>query len=84
MSALGALAAWEPGDGVTLRSAMDHRFRAGGATFERRGAWEVPVTVPGEAARGGRGGGADAAGRTKREQGGGAAPAARAARTLRA
>jgi glycine cleavage system aminomethyltransferase T len=30
---------------------MDHRFRAAGATFERRGAWEVPVAVPEEAAR---------------------------------
>lgn len=76
MSALGALAAWEPGDGVTLRSAMDHRFRAGGATFERRGAWEVPVTVPGEAARLERVGFADASSLTKVELRGGEAPAA--------
>lgn len=62
-----ALGAWEPGDGVTLRSAMHHRFAATGATFERRGAWEVPVAVPGEAARLERAGFADASSLTKWE-----------------
>jgi glycine cleavage system aminomethyltransferase T len=76
VSALGALAAWEPGEGVTLRSAMDHRFRAAGATFERRGAWEVPVAVPDEAARLGRVGFADASSLTKLELRGGEAPLA--------
>ena len=75
MSALGALAAWQPGDGVTLRSAMHHRFRAAGATFERRGAWEVPVAVPDEAERLERVGFADASSLTKRELRGGDPPA---------
>jgi hypothetical protein len=72
--ALGALAAWEPCDGVVLRSAMHHRFAAAGATFERRGAWEVPVAVPDEAARLERVGFADASCLTKRELRGGDAP----------
>jgi glycine cleavage system aminomethyltransferase T len=67
VSALGALAAWEPGDGVVLRSAMHHRFRAAGATFERRGAWEVPVAIPEETARLERVGFADASSLTKLE-----------------
>ena len=43
MSALGPLAGWEPGAGVTLRSAMHHRFDAAGATFERRGGDPPPA-----------------------------------------
>lgn len=76
MSALAALGAWEPGAGVTLRSAMHHRFDAAGAAFERRGAWEVPVTVPGEVARLERVGFADASSLTKLELRGGDAPSA--------
>lgn len=74
MSALSALGAWEPGDGVTLRSALHHRFAAAGATFERRGAWEVPVAVPDEAARLERVGFADASHLTKLELRGGPVP----------
>jgi len=73
-SALAALGPWEPGAGVTLRSAMHHRFRAAGATFERRGAWEVPVAVPDEAARLERVGFADASSLTKLELRGGDPP----------
>jgi hypothetical protein len=74
VSALAALGRWEPGAGVTLRSAMHHRFRAAGATFERRGAWEVPAAVPGEAARLEHVGFADASSLTKLELRGGDAP----------
>lgn len=76
MSALAALGGWDPGAGVTLRSAMHHRFRAAGATFERRGAWEVPVAVPGEALRLERVGFADASSLTKLELRGGHPPPA--------
>jgi glycine cleavage system aminomethyltransferase T len=48
---LDALSGWEPAHAVVLRSAMEHRFRAAGATFERRGAWNVAVSVPGEEER---------------------------------
>ena len=61
---------------------MHHRFRAAGATFERRGAWEVPVTVPGEAARLERVGFADASSLTKLELRGGDAPSAEADRAV--
>ncbi|HET8757066.1 MAG TPA: hypothetical protein VFM58_13695 [Solirubrobacteraceae bacterium] len=54
---------------------MHHRFRAAGATFERRGAWEVPVALPGEAARLERAGFADASSLTKVELRGGDVPA---------
>lgn len=74
MTALAALAAWEPDDGVVLRSAMHHRFAAAGATFERRGAWEVPVAVPDEAARLERVGFADASSLPKFELRGGDPP----------
>ena len=82
MSALGALAAWVPAEGVTLRSAMHHRFRAAGATFERRGAWEVPVAVPDELARLERVGFADASSLTKLELRDGEAPVARPDRAV--
>lgn len=44
---LDALTSWDA-DGAVLRSPLVHRWRAAGATFERRGAWLVPVAVPGE------------------------------------
>jgi hypothetical protein len=74
VNALAALGPWEPGAGVTLRSAMHHRFRAAGATFERRGAWEVPVALPDEAARLEHVGFADASSLTKLELRGGDPP----------
>jgi len=75
VSALAALGGWEPGAGVTLRSAMHHRFRAAGATFERRGAWEVPVALPDDMARLERVGFADASSLTKLDLRGGDPPA---------
>jgi hypothetical protein len=53
---------------------MHHRFRAAGATFERRGAWEVPAALPDEAARLERVGFADASSLTKLELRGGDPP----------
>jgi glycine cleavage system aminomethyltransferase T len=72
---LDAVRAWDPGDGVTLRSAMHERFRAAGATFARRGAWLVPAAVPGEPERLTRVGFADASHLGKVELRGGEAPA---------
>jgi glycine cleavage system aminomethyltransferase T len=74
VSALRALGAWEPRADVTLRSAMHHRLRAAGATFERRGAWEVAVALPGETERLERVGFADASSLTKLELRGGDPP----------
>lgn len=82
MSVLGALAPWEPAADVVLRSAMEHRFRAAGATFERRGAWDAPVAVPGEEAHLARVAFADASSVGKLELRGGAAPAEGAERQL--
>lgn len=76
---LSALTAWEPaGDAAAppvLRSAMEHRLRAAGATFEARGAWLVPASVPGEAERLERLGFTDASHLGKLEVRGGAEPA---------
>jgi hypothetical protein len=45
---LAALTAWAPGGDTVLRSAMEHRLRSAGATFETRGCWSVATAVPGE------------------------------------
>ena len=73
---LDLLAPWDATDDVVLRSAMHDRFRSAGATFERRGAWEVPVTVPGEAEHLTRVAFADASHLPKHELRGGEPPAA--------
>lgn len=73
---LDALGAWEPGESVVLRSPMAHRFRAAGATFERRGAWSMPVAVAGEQDRLRHVGVADASSLGKFEVRGGEEPAA--------
>lgn len=49
------------------RSSMERRFRDAGASFEERGGWLVPVSVPGEAERLGRVGIADLSHVTKLE-----------------
>jgi hypothetical protein len=54
---------------------MHHRFRAAGATFERRGAWEIPVALPDDAARLERVGFADASSLSKWDVRGGEPPA---------
>ena len=46
---LAALSTWDPSEsGALLRSAMEHRMRAAGATIEARGSWMVATAVPGE------------------------------------
>jgi glycine cleavage system aminomethyltransferase T len=73
---LAALAPWEPAQDVVLRSAMEHRFRAAGATFTRVGPWRVPVEVPGDEECLARVAFADASHLAKLELRGGAEPAA--------
>ncbi len=55
MSALGFLspssAADAKGFHPVARTSMDRRQREAGATFEERGGWLVPVSIPGEAER---------------------------------
>jgi glycine cleavage system aminomethyltransferase T len=79
---LEALTPWEPGDGVELRSAMDHRFRSAGATIARRGSWLVPAAVPQEEERLARVAIADASHLCKLELRGGAPPAPGADREI--
>jgi glycine cleavage system aminomethyltransferase T len=79
---LAALLARERDDGVVLRSALEPRFRAAGATFARRGGWLVPVAVPGEARRLARVAFADASSVTKLELRGGEVPPATADRHI--
>lgn len=71
MSALGFLspsnAADAKGFHPVARSSMDRRQRDAGATFEERGGWLVPVSIPGEAERLDRVGVADLSHVTKLE-----------------
>jgi hypothetical protein len=70
-----ALGAWEPAPGaVRLRSAIEHRLRAAGATFAARGPWLVATAVPGERERALRAGFADASHLGKLELRGGPRP----------
>jgi glycine cleavage system aminomethyltransferase T len=48
---LGFLSVDASADGVLARSAIDRALRDLGATFEERGGWLVPVSVPGEEAQ---------------------------------
>ena len=73
---LAALTAWEPAaGGARLRSAMEHRLRDAGATFEWRGPWLVATSVPGEEELVERVGFADASHLGKLELRGGPRPA---------
>jgi glycine cleavage system aminomethyltransferase T len=44
-----SLAADDDGLHPVARSSMERRYRDAGATFEKRGGWLVPISVPGEA-----------------------------------
>lgn len=71
---LDALTSWDA-DAAVLRSPLAARFQAAGATLERRGAWLVPVAVPGEERHLERVAFADASSIGKLELRGGEAPA---------
>jgi len=49
VSAVEFLSVSGAADGAVAKSSLERRYRDAGATFEERGGWLVPVSVPGEA-----------------------------------